>query len=81
VKARVLVMPRAGVLDPEGKAIGQALHGLGFGGVREVRAGKVIWLDLAASDEAAARAEAEAMARRLLANPIVEDFSVEILPA
>ena len=80
MKARVLVMPRAGVLDPEGKAIGQALHGLGFSGVREVRAGKVIWLDLAATDEAGARAEAEAMARRLLANPIVEDFSVEILP-
>jgi phosphoribosylformylglycinamidine synthase len=81
VKARVLVMPRAGVLDPEGKAIGQALHGLGFSGVREVRSGKVIWLDLAATEEAAARAEAEAMARRLLANLIVEDFSVEILPA
>jgi phosphoribosylformylglycinamidine synthase subunit PurS len=81
MKARVLVMPRAGVLDPQGKAIGQALHGLGFGSVREVRAGKVIWLDLAATSEAEARAEAEAMARRLLANPIVEDFAVEILPA
>jgi phosphoribosylformylglycinamidine synthase subunit PurS len=81
VKARVLVMPRQGVLDPQGKAIGQALHGLGFAGVREVRAGKVIWLDLLASDEAAARAEAEAMAKRLLANPIVEDFAIEILPA
>jgi phosphoribosylformylglycinamidine synthase len=80
MKARVLVMPRAGVLDPQGKAIGQALHGLGFAAVREVRAGKVIWLDLAATDEHAARAEAEAMARKLLANPIVEEFSVEILP-
>jgi phosphoribosylformylglycinamidine synthase PurS subunit len=78
VKARVYVMPKAGVLDPQGKAIGQALEGLGFAGVQDVRAGKVIELDLAETDPAAARAAAEDMARRLLANTVIESFRVEI---
>ena len=51
MKARVYVMPKAGVLDPQGKAIGHALEGLGFGGVRDVRAGKVIELDSRAHDK------------------------------
>jgi phosphoribosylformylglycinamidine synthase len=75
---RVYVMPKAGVLDPQGKAIGHALEGLGFTGVGEVRAGKVIELELAESDPAKARATAEEMARRLLANPVIESFRVEI---
>ncbi len=79
MKARVTVMPKAGVLDPEGKAIGNALASLGFAGVGEVRAGKVIELELDESDPAAARAAAEAMARRLLANTVIESFRVEIL--
>ncbi len=78
MKARVYVMPKAGVLDPQGKAIGQALEGLGFAGVQDVRAGKVIELDLAETDPAAARAAAEDMARRLLANTVIESFRVEI---
>jgi phosphoribosylformylglycinamidine synthase PurS subunit len=78
VKAVVTVMPKNGVLDPQGKAIGQALHGLGFAGVGEVRAGKVIVLDLAETDPAQARAQAEAMARKLLANPVIESFTVEV---
>ncbi|BDG71894.1 phosphoribosylformylglycinamidine synthase subunit PurS [Roseomonas fluvialis] len=78
MKALVYVMPKAGVLDPQGKAIGQALEGLGFAGVQDVRAGKVIELDLAETDPAAARAAAEAMARRLLANTVIESFRVEI---
>jgi phosphoribosylformylglycinamidine synthase len=71
-------MPKAGVLDPQGKAIGHALEGLGFAGVGEVRAGKVIELDLAETDPAKAKAQAEDMARRLLANTVIESFRVEL---
>jgi phosphoribosylformylglycinamidine synthase len=78
VKATVTVMLKAGVLDPQGKAIGQALHNLGFSGVGDVRAGKVIELELAETDPAAARAQAEDMARRLLANMVIESFRVEV---
>ncbi|WP_135466549.1 phosphoribosylformylglycinamidine synthase subunit PurS [Crenalkalicoccus roseus] len=78
MKARVTVMPKAGVLDPEGKAIGRALAGLGFQGVDEVRAGKVFELDLAETDPAKARAVAEEMARKLLANTVIESFRVEV---
>jgi phosphoribosylformylglycinamidine synthase len=77
VRLRVVVMPKPNVLDPQGKAIAQALGSLGFAGVREVRAGKVIELDLAETDAAAARAAAEDMGRRLLANPVIESFVVE----
>lgn len=79
MKARVYVMPKAGVLDPQGKAIGHALEGLGFAGVGEVRAGKVIELDLTETDPAKAKAAAEEMARRLLANTVIESFRVEVL--
>lgn len=79
MKARVYVMPKAGVLDPQGKAIGHALEGLGFAGVGEVRAGKVIELELAETDPAKAKAAAEDMARRLLANTVIESFRVEVL--
>ena len=79
MKARVYVMPKAGVLDPEGKAIGHALEGLGFAGVGEVRAGKVIELDLAETDPAKAKALAEEMARKLLANTVIESFRVELV--
>ena len=78
MKATVTVMLKAGVLDPQGKAIGQALHGLGFSSVGEVRAGKVIILDLDEADPARARAQAEDMARRLLANTVIESYQVEI---
>lgn len=79
MKARVTVMPKSGVLDPQGKAIGHALATLGFAGVGEVRAGKVIELDLAETDPARARAAAEEMARRLLANTVIESFRVELV--
>ena len=78
MKAIVTVMLKTGVLDPQGKAIGQALHGLGFAGVGDVRAGKVIHLDLAETDPAKALASAEEMARKLLANTVIESFKVEI---
>ncbi|MCY3670203.1 MAG: phosphoribosylformylglycinamidine synthase subunit PurS [Alphaproteobacteria bacterium] len=78
MKARVLVMPRAGVLDPQGKAVAQALAGLGFEGVAAARQGKVIELELAEFDPAAAEAALAAMCERLLANPVIEDYTIEI---
>ncbi len=71
-------MLKDGVLDPQGRAIGHALGNLGFAGVGEVRAGKVIELELAETDAAKARDQAEAMARKLLANMVIERFSVEV---
>jgi phosphoribosylformylglycinamidine synthase subunit PurS len=79
MKARVHVMLKDGVLDPQGEAVRHALGTLGFGGVTGVRQGKVIELDLAGSDRAAAEAEVRAMCERLLANTVIEKFSIEIV--
>ena len=78
MKAKVHIRLKQGVLDPQGAAIGRALGQLGFDGVGEVRQGKLIELDLAASDEAAAQVEVEAMCEKLLANPVIETYSVSI---
>ena len=78
MKARVHVMLKAGVLDPQGKAIAHALGSLGFTGVNEVRQGKVIDLDLAESDPARAKAELEQMCRQLLANTVIESYQIEL---
>ena len=78
MKAVVTVMLKDGVLDPQGRAIGHALGNLGFKGVGEVRAGKVIELELAETDPALAKAAAEEMARRLLANTVIEGFRVDL---
>ena len=80
MKAVVTVMLKPGVLDPQGRAIGHALGTLGFQGVGEVRAGKIIELELSAASEAEARTQAESMAKRLLANTVIESFQVEIAP-
>ncbi len=66
------------MLDPQGKAIAHALHTLGFSGVGEVRAGKVIELELTETDPAKAQAAAEEMARKLLANTVIESFLVSV---
>jgi len=78
MKARIRITLKNGVLDPQGKAIQNALGGLGFKGVEEVRQGKYIEVDLAATDEAAARAEVERMCRELLANTVIEDYAFEL---
>ena len=78
MKARIHISLKPGVLDPQGKAIGNALQGLGFDGVGEVRQGKLIELDLADTDPAAARARVEDMCRQLLANPVIENYAIEI---
>jgi phosphoribosylformylglycinamidine synthase len=78
MKARVHVSLKAGVLDPQGKAIGNALASLGFTGIGEVRQGKLIELELAETDPLRARAEIEAMCRQLLANPVIEDYAIDL---
>jgi phosphoribosylformylglycinamidine synthase len=78
VKATVLVRPKPGILDPQGEAVGSALGHLGFD-VHDARVGKVIDLEVEAADEATARAEVELMCERLLANPLIESYEVEIV--
>ncbi|KGJ22986.1 phosphoribosylformylglycinamidine synthase subunit PurS [Paracoccus sanguinis] len=79
MKARVTVMLKNGVLDPQGEAIRHALGSLGFSGVTGVRQGKVIELDLEATDPAAAEAEVGRMCEKLLANTVIERWSVELI--
>ncbi|MDB6177578.1 phosphoribosylformylglycinamidine synthase subunit PurS [Paracoccus sp. Z330] len=78
MKARVTIMLKDGVLDPQGEAIRHALGGLGHKNVSGVRQGKLIELDLTATDPDAARAEVERMCEGLLANTVIEKYSVEI---
>ncbi len=78
MKARVHVFLKAGVLDVQGKAVENALHGLGWPDVSAVRVGRVIEFDLAAKDAAGAEAEVKAMCERLLANTVIESYRVEI---
>ena len=79
LKARVTIMLKDGVLDPQGEAIRHALGGLGFQGVSGVRQGKVIELDLAETDATAAEAAVKAMCDKLLANTVIESYRVEVL--
>lgn len=78
LKARVHVMLKDGVLDPQGEAVRHALGTLGFAGVQGVRQGKVIEIDLAATDAKAAEAEVRTMCEKLLANTVIEKYTVEI---
>lgn len=75
---QILVVPRPGLLDPQGKAIRHALESLEFPGVGEVRVGKAIHLELAAGSAEEARERADAMSRRLLANPVTEDYRITV---
>ncbi len=77
-RVEVRVVPRPGLLDPEGKAILNALHSLDYDNVRDVRVGKLLYLYLDADSSDEARARAEAMCERLLANPVTEDFQIEV---
>lgn len=78
MKAKVHITLKNGVLDPQGKAVEHALGGLGFTGVSDVRQGKFIELRIAGVDKAQAKAEVEEMCRKLLANTVIENFTVEI---
>ena len=75
------MVPRPGLLDPEGKAIQHALQSLDYEGVQDVRVGKILYLDLEATSEDEACERAEAMCHRLLANPVTEDFEIDVREA
>lgn len=77
-KVHVRVVPRAGLLDPQGQAVEHALTALGFRQASGVRIGKAIELQVSAESADAARAEARAMCDKLLANPVTEDYQVEV---
>ncbi len=79
MKARVTVTLKNGVLDPQGKAIVGALGSLGFDGVGSVRQGKVFDIELDTDDKTAAQTRLKAMCEKLLANTVIEDYSVELL--
>jgi phosphoribosylformylglycinamidine synthase len=79
MKAKITITLKNGVLDPQGAAIESALAGLGFDGAQNVRQGKVIEMKLAETNEAAARAKAEEMCKKLLANPVMENYAIEIV--
>lgn len=71
---RILIRPKAGILDPQGTAVEQALPQLGFAGASNVRVGRLVELDVTTTDEL------EAMCQKLLANPLVEDYEIQIDP-
>jgi phosphoribosylformylglycinamidine synthase len=73
LKARVLIRPKEGILDPQGQAVKRALPALGFAGVEEVRVGRLVELEVEDASQV------EAMCRKLLANPLVEDYEIELV--
>ncbi len=77
MKARVLIRLKRGILDVQGNAVRRALEGLGYTELADVRVGKVVDIDIDAPDPAVARARVDEMCKRLLANPVIEDFTVE----
>jgi len=78
MKATVHVFLKPGVLDVQGKAVENALHGLGWADVKDVRVGRVITFDVGGTDAAAAEAEVKAMCDKLLANTVIESYRVEV---
>lgn len=79
MRARVFVTLKKGILDVQGTAVKRALEGLGFTEVKDLRMGKVLEVELEAQDPARARTRLDEMCQKLLANPVMEDFSVEIV--
>jgi phosphoribosylformylglycinamidine synthase len=81
-RVAVQVVPRRGLLDPQGKAVADALHTLGFGTVSSVHVGRHLVLEVEADTDSAARQQTREMCERLLANPVTEDFAIaEVSPA
>jgi phosphoribosylformylglycinamidine synthase PurS subunit len=78
-RLEVRIKPRPGLLDPQGKAIHHSLNSLGWDGVQDVRVGKAIYIDIDSDSEAAAMEAADAMCRKLLANPVTEDYEVAMV--
>jgi phosphoribosylformylglycinamidine synthase PurS subunit len=80
-RVHIHIVPRKGLLDPQGKAVAEALRTLGFDGVSDVRVGRHLVVDTKAATTAAAEEQARAMCSRLLANPVTEDFQLERVEA
>lgn len=78
-RLEVRVKPRPGLLDPQGKAVHHSLNSLGWDGVQDVRVGKAIYVDMEAESADAAAAAVDEMCRKLLANPVTEDYEVSVL--
>ena len=78
MRARVHVFLKPGVLDVQGKAVENALHGLGWNGVSDVRVGKILEFDLAGTDPAAAETKIRRMCETLLANTVIEGYRIEL---
>jgi phosphoribosylformylglycinamidine synthase subunit PurS len=78
VKINVIVTPKKNVLDPQGAAVGHALESLGFKGLKSTRIGKLIELEIAATDTPEFRAQLDKICRDLLSNPVIEDYRYEI---
>jgi phosphoribosylformylglycinamidine synthase PurS subunit len=79
MKARVYVTLKGGILDPQGQAVLHALESLGYSGIKDVRIGKLIELDLETNEKASAEADLTTMGDRLLANPVIEDYRFELI--
>ncbi len=77
MRATVLVRPKPGILDPQGEAVGDSLRQLGFA-VEQARVGRVVDLELRNGDREQARAQLEQMCERLLANPLIESYEIEL---
>lgn len=75
-RCAIHIVPRRGILDPQGKAVADALHSLGFGAVGDVRVGRHVVVEIEAASEDAARDQVKAMCEKLLANPVTEDFEI-----
>jgi phosphoribosylformylglycinamidine synthase len=75
-RCAVHIVPRRGILDPQGKAVSDALHSLGFAAVSDVRVGRYVVVETSAESEDAARAHVKAMCEKLLANPVTEDYDI-----
>lgn len=75
-RVAVHITPRRGILDPQGKAVTDALHTLGFGAVQDVHVGRHVVIEVDADDRAAAEKSTREMCERLLANPVIEDFEI-----
>jgi len=79
MKARIHITLKSGVLDPQGRAIANALHALGFNSVDDVRQGKYIELDLKESDKTKAKASVDQMCGKLLANTVIENYAIDLV--
>ncbi len=78
MKAKIYVTPKKAVLDPQGKAVANALHGLGYAAVGDVHIGKYMEIELKATDRAAAKKHLDEMCHRILSNPVIEDYRLEL---